>query len=72
MIAINTASRSMKMSEVKQKAKSLGINPGKLKKMDLIHAIQTAEGCTNCFGNSNGHCQSLDCCFMHDCLKIKS
>ena len=34
----------MKMPQVKQKAKALGIDPGKKKKADLILAIQKAEG----------------------------
>ena len=62
----------MKMPEIKQKAKSLGISPSKLKKTDLIQAIQKAEGFNVCYGNSNGNCRNSDCCFMQDCLKIKS
>jgi hypothetical protein len=42
-----------------------------MNKTDLIHAIQTAEGCTPCFGRSNGQCSNTDCCFMPDCLKTR-
>ncbi len=59
------------MPEIKAKAKVLGINPGTMKKTELIHAIQTAEGYTACFGRSNGQCSQTDCCFMADCLKIR-
>ena len=59
----------MKVPEIKQKAKDLGIQPGKMKKTELIHAIQQAEGCTPCFGQSNGQCSQADCCFIQDCLK---
>ena len=52
MAATKVARRSMGMPEIKKKAKGLGITPGKMKKADLIHAIQTAEGCTACFGCS--------------------
>ena len=45
--------------------------PGKMKKNELIHAIQGAEGNTQCFGWSNGQCSNLDCCFMKDCLKTR-
>lgn len=62
----------MKMGELKERAKSFGISCGKLKKTDLIQAIQKAEGFTVCYGNSNGNCQNSDCCFMQDCMKIKS
>jgi hypothetical protein len=62
----------MKMTELKEKAKPLGINPNKMKKQELIHSIQKAEGYTPCFGKSNGQCPYIDCCFMDDCLTIKS
>jgi len=61
----------MKINEVKEKAKALGINCGKMKKTELIHSIQEAEGSTPCFGTSNGNCQYTDCCFMEDCMKIQ-
>ncbi len=72
MVAINTSPGTMKMPEIKQKAKSLGISCGKLKKAELIQTIQKAEGFTVCYGNSNGNCQNSDCCFMQECLKVKS
>jgi hypothetical protein len=71
MPATKVAAKSMKMSEIKMKAKGLGLTPGKMSKIELIHAIQTAEGNTPCFGNSNGQCPYTNCCFMKDCLKIK-
>lgn len=71
MAATKVAERRMGMPEIKKKAKGLGITPGKMKKAELIHAIQTAEGCTPCFGWSNGECSNIDCCFMQDCLKTR-
>ena len=65
------AEKRMGMPEIRIKAKALGITPGKMKKADLIHAIQVAEGCTPCFGRSDGQCSYIDCCFMADCLKTK-
>jgi hypothetical protein len=61
----------MKLTEVKKKAKGLGIQPGKMKKIDLIHSIQTAENNTPCYGTSNGECSQTGCCFMQDCLKAR-
>lgn len=61
----------MKISEVKEKARALGLVPGNLRKADLIQAIQRREGHTPCFGTSKGVCPYTDCCFMDDCLKIK-
>lgn len=63
--------KKMGMPEIRIKAKALGLKTGKIKKADLIHAIQIAEGCTPCFGKSDGHCPYIDCCFMVDCLKTK-
>ena len=55
---------------IRQKAISLGIQPGQMNKVELIHSIQRAEGNTACFGTSNGQCPYTDCCFMADCLKV--
>ena len=63
--------KRMGMPEIRIKAKALGITPGKMKKADLIHAIQMTEGCTPCFGRANGQCSYIDCCFMPDCLKTR-
>jgi len=71
MASVKVIERTMKMAEIKDKAKALGINPGKMKKTELIHAIQAAEGHNPCFGRSNGQCPYVDCCFMGDCLKIR-
>lgn len=71
MFATKTT-RTMKMAEIKEKAKYLGITPGKMKKVELIRTIQTAEGFVPCFGTSHGQCEQSECCFRGDCLKIKS
>jgi hypothetical protein len=63
--------KSMTMPEIRTKAKALGITPGKMNKVDLIHTIQITERNRPCFGTSNGHCVYIDCCFMNDCLKIR-
>ncbi|MBN1974341.1 MAG: hypothetical protein JW787_11930 [Sedimentisphaerales bacterium] len=71
MPSVNTTNKRLSVSEIQTKAKGLGIIPGKMNKTDLIHAIQTAEGNTPCYGWSNGNCPYTDCCFMADCLKIR-
>jgi hypothetical protein len=71
MPTVKVSEKSMSMPEIKMKAKMLGITPGKMKKAELIHAIQQAEGCTQCYGRSGGQCSYFDCCFMKDCLKIR-
>jgi len=62
-------SKRMGMPEIKMKVQYLGIDPGTMKKPELIHAIQAAEGYSPCFGTSGGHCDYTDCCFIQDCLK---
>ena len=71
MPSTSTKNNKMTVSEIQMKAKELGINPGKMKKTELIHTIQTTEGNTPCYGWSNGDCPNTDCCFMADCLKIR-
>ena len=62
---------NMNLSEIKKKAQGLGIKPGKMKKVELIHAIQLAEHNTPCFGTTHGECSQSGCCFIKDCLKVK-
>jgi len=63
--------KAITMAElIRQKALSLGIQPGQMNKAELIHSIQRAEGNASCFGTSNGQCPYTDCCFMADCLKV--
>ena len=62
----------MTIAELRKKAESLNVSPAKMKKTELIHAIQKAESYNPCFGTSGGHCDNLDCCFLSDCLKAKT
>jgi len=62
---------AMKMIEVKQKAKMLGIMSGKLQKSDLIKFIQLHEGNDICFGSDNKQCSHMECCWRSDCLTIQ-
>jgi len=72
MPATKVKEKRMGMPEIRKKATSLGITPGKMEKVELVHAIQMAEGCTPCFGRSDGQCSHTDCCFIKDCLKIRA
>jgi hypothetical protein len=71
MPATQTKRKSMSIATIRDKARALGLEAGKMKKAELIHRIQTAEGYTPCYGKSNGNCVHTDCCFMLDCLKTK-
>jgi len=60
----------VKMDEIRNIAKSLGINPGKLSKTELIKHIQTDEGNFDCFATAcNGECDQPGCLWREDCFK---
>ncbi len=58
----------MKLAEIQNKAKSLGIKPSKMKKVDLIRTIQSQEGNSSCFQTQNDSCPQGKCCWREDCL----
>jgi hypothetical protein len=58
----------MQMSEVKEKAVGLGLQPGKMGKADLIRAIQNKEGNSPCFQTGLVACDQFNCCWRSDCL----
>ena len=49
-------------------AKKQGIKPGRLKKQDLVRAIQLGEGNLPCFQSAVESCDQQDCCWRSDCL----
>ena len=56
------------VKELRTMAKDLDVKgTNKMRKEDLIHAIQLAEGHTDCFGRIPD-CRQTDCLFMPDCL----
>ena len=62
----------MKLQEVKAIAKQRGIDHGRMRKDDLIKAIQRAEGNNDCFGTAlSRDCGQFDCLWREDCLKEK-
>ena len=61
----------MDMTQVKEKAKQLGIQVGKMKKVDLIRAIQSKEGNFPCFETAKDYCNQLTCAWRKACLPSK-
>ena len=60
----------MKVADIKKIAKDTGVAPGKMKKADLILAIQKAEGNTPCFATSAAaSCTEENCLWRSDCVK---
>jgi hypothetical protein len=69
MSPVSAKPKSLTIGQIKQKARHLGIEPGKMTKTQLIHAIQQAEGYNTCYGTAQGWCEYESCCFRGDCLK---
>jgi hypothetical protein len=60
----------MNIKQISTVAKGLGINPGKIKKADLIRVIQRTEGNFDCFATAyKGECDQINCSWRSDCLK---
>lgn len=72
MTVASVARKRMNVPQIREKAKILGIRPGKMKKAKLIHNIQTVEGYTPCYGRSNGECRWLECCWRSDCFRTQA
>ena len=60
----------MNMNEIKHIARSRGLQPGRLKKVDLIRAIQQDEGNESCFRTDKADsCGQDQCLWRTDCLQ---
>jgi hypothetical protein len=58
----------MTVKELQKMAKKHGVKSRGLKKIELIRAIQRAEGNFDCFGTAMGYCDQGKCLFRKDCL----
>ncbi len=59
----------MELKDIKKIAKQRGIKTKKLKKFEIIHSIQKAEGNFDCFGTAfSGECSQNSCLWRADCL----
>jgi hypothetical protein len=56
----------MKMGDVRKKAKDMGVRAVG-KKVELVRAIQSAEGNQPCYRTRDA-CDQAGCCWMDDCL----
>jgi len=61
----------MNLKDIKGIAQKQGVKTGKMKKDEIIRAIQRSEGNFDCFGTAvSGHCSQADCIWRVDCLKM--
>lgn len=58
----------MKVVEIREIAKQKGIKTGKMKKVELVRAIQAAEGNAACFQTGINPCDQVGCCWRSDCI----
>lgn len=59
----------MKFNDIQKMAKQLGINTYRMKKTEMISAIQRAENNIECFGTSRvEYCAEMSCLWREDCL----
>jgi hypothetical protein len=59
----------MDMQEIRGLARDYGVKASRASKVELIQAIQTAEGNFNCFASAdNGECDQLECSWRDDCF----
>ncbi len=62
----------MELKEIKSKAKTMGIVPGKLGKKELIRAIQVKEGNSPCYQSEIAPvCALYDCLWRDDCVNFR-
>jgi len=59
----------MKWNEIRKQARNQGVNTRNLKKVEVIRALQRAEGNFDCFGRSDDFCDRGDCAWLGDCVK---
>ena len=59
----------MKLKEIREIAEQKNIKTDKLKKSELVRAIQVAEGYTSCFDTSViTSCEQHTCMWRNDCV----
>jgi hypothetical protein len=59
---------TMTLKDIREIAKHYDIKAAKMKKDELIKAVQRAEGNFDCFGSAiSGYCSQDDCLWKSDC-----
>jgi hypothetical protein len=59
----------MKMQEIREMAKKMGVKSFGKSKVDLIRSIQRSEGNFDCYGTAKDYCDQVDCAFRSPCLE---
>ena len=62
----------MQFNEIRKMAKDLGVSTYKMKKMDIIRAIQNAENNIPCYGTERvDYCGEEGCLWRVACLSLR-
>lgn len=70
--SISMGNGKLTFRQIQDIAKSKGINPVKMKKVDIIKTIQRTEGNFDCFGTATaGFCDQHGCLWITECLNLK-
>jgi hypothetical protein len=63
----------MRLEEIQNMARGMGIRSLKMKKAHLIRAIQRAENNIECYGTRRvDNCQEIACLWKSDCLSLNN
>lgn len=57
----------MNMNQVRERARKMAIDPGKMDRKTLVRTIQEKEGNFPCFKTGSPSCDQYDCCWRDDC-----
>lgn len=61
----------MRFNEIRKMAKAMGINTYRMKKIDIIRAIQRREQNPECFATDRvRYCNEHECLWRKDCLSF--
>jgi len=58
----------MRTRDIRKRAMELGLRIDSDNKLELIRAIQAAEGNPQCFRTGCTSCDQTECCWMEDCI----
>ena len=63
----------MNMQGIREIARERGFSPGRLRKIELVRALQRDEGYFDCYARAyGGDCDQLDCLWREDCLSLST
>ena len=60
----------LNMNEIRERARQLGVRSTRMRKAELIRAIQQAEGNFDCYGTATEEeCDQEECIWREDCFR---